>query len=64
MLRTLLALIGTGSLLAAAAAAAAPHYTLDQSKSTLEFTFTQAGAQNKGHFARFPVSFDFAPEEG
>ena len=38
-----------------------PHYVLDPAKSTLEFTFTQAGAQNKGHFARFPVSFDFAP---
>jgi polyisoprenoid-binding protein YceI len=37
------------------------HYVLDQAKSTLEFTFTQAGAQNKGKFTRFPVSFDFAP---
>ena len=47
------------------AAAEAPfpvtHYVLDQAKSTLEFTFMQAGAQNKGKFARFPVSFDFAP---
>jgi polyisoprenoid-binding protein YceI len=40
-----------------------PHYTLDPGKSTLEFTFTQAGAQNKGHFGRFAVSFDFSPEE-
>jgi polyisoprenoid-binding protein YceI len=65
MLRALLAVVGTGSLLAAAApaAAAAPHYTLDQGKSTLEFTFTQAGAQNKGHFGRFPVTFDFSPDE-
>ena len=65
MSRALLALLGTASLLAAAApaAAAAPHYSLDQSKSKLEFTFTQAGAQNTGHFARFPVSFDFAPED-
>ena len=37
------------------------HYVLDQAKSTLEFTFMQAGAQNKGRFTRFPVSFDFAP---
>jgi len=37
------------------------HYVLDQAKSTLEFTFMQAGAQNKGKFTRFPVSFDFAP---
>jgi polyisoprenoid-binding protein YceI len=47
----------------AAAEAPSPvtHYVLDQSKSTLEFTFMQAGAQNKGKFTRFPVSFDFAP---
>jgi polyisoprenoid-binding protein YceI len=41
---------------------AAPHYNLDQAKSSLEFLFIQAGAQNKGHFARFPVSFDFSPD--
>jgi polyisoprenoid-binding protein YceI len=45
------------------AAAAAPHYTLDAAKSTLEFTFTQAGAQNKGRFTRFPVTFDFSPDD-
>lgn len=59
------------SLLAAAAcvpltaraqgAGAPPHYVLDQSKSTLQFTFTQAGAQNQGKFTRFPTSFDFSP---
>jgi polyisoprenoid-binding protein YceI len=38
------------------------HYVLDQAKSTLEFTFTQAGALNKGKFKRFPVTFDFAPD--
>jgi polyisoprenoid-binding protein YceI len=46
----------------AAEPAAAPHYSLDQAKSSLEFFFTQAGAQNKAHFGRFPVTFDFAPE--
>jgi polyisoprenoid-binding protein YceI len=46
----------------AAEPGAAPHYTLDQAKSSLEFAFTQAGAQNKGHFSRFPVTFDFAPD--
>ena len=50
---------------ATGAAAEAPspvtHYGLDQAKSTLEFTFMQAGAQNKGKFTRFPVSFEFAP---
>jgi polyisoprenoid-binding protein YceI len=64
MLRSLLAAIATGSLLAvsAPASAAAPHYSLDASKSTLEFAFTQAGAQNKGHFGRFAVAFDFSPD--
>jgi polyisoprenoid-binding protein YceI len=53
--------------LAAASAVAAPpgvvHYVLDQSKSSLEYTFTQAGAQNKGRFTRFPVTFDFSPDD-
>jgi len=51
-------------LLSALASAATPpsHYVLDQPKSSLEFTFLQAGAQNKGKFNRFPVSFDFSPD--
>jgi len=53
--------------LGVASAVAAPsgvvHYVLDQSKSTLEYTFTQAGAQNKGRFTRFPVTFDFSPDD-
>ena len=61
-------------LVAAAAAAAAPpaaaptpaappagrHYSLDSAKSTLEFTFLQAGAKNTGRFPRFQVSLDFS----
>ena len=47
---------------AAAAPAAVPHYALDQAKSSLEFAFTQAGALNKGHFARFPVTMDFSAD--
>jgi polyisoprenoid-binding protein YceI len=39
-------------------AVAPAHYVLDQAKSTLEFSFTQAGARNKGKFTRFPVTFD------
>ena len=58
-LRALLAAAG----LCLAAGAAAPHYVADPGKSTLEFSFTQAGAVNRGHFARFPVSFDFDPEQ-
>jgi polyisoprenoid-binding protein YceI len=46
----------------AADAAPVTHYTLDQAKSTLEFQFVQAGAQNKGKFTRFPVTLDFSPD--
>jgi polyisoprenoid-binding protein YceI len=53
-----------GPCVAAGAASAPPvtHYLLDAPKSSLEFTFQQAGAQNKGKFTRFPVSFDFSPD--
>jgi polyisoprenoid-binding protein YceI len=48
----------------AAAPAAAPtpptsHYTLDPAKSSLEFTFLQAGAKNTGRFPRFAVTLEF-----
>jgi len=46
----------------AASAPAVTHYVLDAPKSSLEFTFQQAGAQNKGKFTRFAVSFDFSPD--
>jgi polyisoprenoid-binding protein YceI len=45
----------------AADAPAAGHYTLDAAKSSLQFTFVQAGAQNTGRFKRFTVSFDPPP---
>ena len=50
---------------AAAPAAAAPaamtsHYTLDPAKSSLEFTFLQAGAKNTGRFPRFAATLDCA----
>jgi polyisoprenoid-binding protein YceI len=47
---------------AAPASTAAPHYVLDPAKSSLEFTFTQAGAANKGRFTRFQVALDFSAE--
>jgi polyisoprenoid-binding protein YceI len=47
---------------AAAAEPATAHYLLDPAKSSLEFTFLQAGARNKGRFTHFTVSFDFSPE--
>jgi polyisoprenoid-binding protein YceI len=40
---------------------AAAHYALDAAKSSLQFTFVQAGAQNTGSFKRFTVSFDPPP---
>ena len=46
----------------AAAPAALTGYVLDPAKSSLEFTFVQAGAQNKGKFTRFAVTLDFAPD--
>jgi polyisoprenoid-binding protein YceI len=54
----------TGIIGVAHAADAAPvtHYTLDQAKSTLEFQFLQAGAQNKGKFSRFAVTLDFSAD--
>jgi polyisoprenoid-binding protein YceI len=50
--------VGTGITLAADTPA---HYVADPAKSTLQFTFAQAGAKNQGHFTRFPVTLDFSP---
>jgi len=51
-----------GALLCAPAFAQAPatatHYSIDPAKSSLEFSFVQAGAQNKGKFTKFPVTLD------
>src|SRR5882757_9854686 len=41
----------------AAAPASVTHYSADPAKSSLEFSFVQAGAQNKGKFAKFPTTF-------
>lgn len=62
--RTAILLALSAALPAAAwgANAAAVHYVADAAKSSLEFSFLQAGAQNKGRFTRFPVTFDFAPD--
>jgi len=43
-------------------AAAPPTYTLDATKSTLEFTFVQAGAKNKGRFPKFTLDFAFGDD--
>lgn len=42
----------------AAPSAATSHYTLDPAKSSLEFTFLQAGAKDTGRFPRFRVTLD------
>ncbi|HYX73955.1 MAG TPA: YceI family protein [Steroidobacteraceae bacterium] len=58
-------LLATALLVARAGAADAPgvtHYVLDPARSSLEFSFLQAGAQNKGRFRTLQVSFDFSPE--
>ena len=44
----------------AATAAAPATWTADPAKSTLEFTFVQAGAPSTGRFARFTANIDFA----
>ena len=46
----------------AAATAATTHYALDPAKSSLEFTFMQAGAANKGRFTHFQVALEFSAE--
>jgi polyisoprenoid-binding protein YceI len=59
------AALGAALVLLASGAwgAGAPvHYVADAAKSSLEFSFVQAGAQNKGRFTRFPVVFDFSPD--
>jgi len=49
-----------GSTSAPATAGAPVAWTADPAKSTLEFTFVQAGAKSGGRFARFTANIDFA----
>jgi len=58
----LAAQIVSGQPFATAASASVTHYVLDPAKSTLEFNFSQAGAQNKGRFRRFTTVLDFAAD--
>jgi polyisoprenoid-binding protein YceI len=51
-------------LLCASSASAAPAlYSVDAAKSTLDFSFVQAGAQNKGRFPKFAVNFNFDADQ-
>jgi len=54
---TAIAALLSGAALADAPAGA-PHFVADPAKSSLQFTFVQAGAQNTGKFTRFPVALD------
>jgi polyisoprenoid-binding protein YceI len=57
-------LLTLSALPAWSADAPAPaHYVLDPAKSTLEFGFTQAGAQNKGRFKSFTTVLDLAADQ-
>jgi polyisoprenoid-binding protein YceI len=40
------------------APAGASHFVSDATKSSLQFSFVQAGAQNTGKFTKFPVALD------
>ena len=54
------------ALLSGVALADAPagttHFAADPAKSSLQFSFAQAGAQNTGKFSKFPVALDAAPD--
>src|SRR5258708_40245249 len=54
------------ALLSTTAFADAPagvtHFSADPAKSSLQFTFLQAGATNTGKFAKFPVALDAAAD--
>jgi len=54
------------ALLSTTAFADAPaggaHFSSDPAKSTLQFSFVQAGATNTGKFAKFPVTLDAAAD--
>jgi polyisoprenoid-binding protein YceI len=58
-----IALLATLVSAASLASAAAPaHFTQDPAKSTLEYAFVQAGAQNKGAFKKYSTTLDFAAD--
>jgi polyisoprenoid-binding protein YceI len=52
----------TSGSLALAADAAPVRYTLDPARSTFEYQFSQAGALNKGRFAKYTVTLDFSAD--
>lgn len=61
-LRTALFALAFFQVAGAAEPTGGTRYSVDPAKSTLEFQFVQAGAQNKGHFGKFPVTLDLASD--
>ena len=57
------ALLVAAALISVAHAAAPAAWTADPAKSSLEFTFVQAGAKTTGRFARFMANIDFLPAD-
>jgi cytochrome b561/polyisoprenoid-binding protein YceI len=56
--RIMLAAVAGAMLVAPAARAAGPAYTVVAAQSSLTYAFTQAGADNQGRFKSFAASFD------
>lgn len=63
----IVSILVSAALLTTTAPAAEPagvaRYTLDPAKSTLEFQFVQAGAQNTGKFGKYTVTLDFSASD-
>jgi polyisoprenoid-binding protein YceI len=60
---TSMAIVSIAVIAAAHAASASAHFTQDLTKSTLEYSFVQAGAQNKGTFKKYTVTLDVAGDK-
>lgn len=62
-LSTSMAIVSIAGIAAPHAASAPAHFTQDLTKSTLEYSFVQAGAQNKGTFKKYTVTLDVAGDK-
>jgi polyisoprenoid-binding protein YceI len=62
--RFALTAVASVAVMTAVHAASAPaRFTQDLTKSTLEYSFVQAGAQNKGAFKKYTVTLVVAGEK-
>src|SRR5215831_7729744 len=61
-LRAVLVATAVSAACCALAAGSPTHYTQDPAKSTLQYGFVQAGAQNQGAFKKFSTTLDFAAD--